>query len=91
MQRASIRSGITSRLQEGLIAYAAEMADREHRCVISWESSWESIRERAEMILKRHLNDKNGEGGIPIPKLTVEIDLELEEELDIFDKLSDTE
>jgi hypothetical protein len=95
MQRASIRTGITSHLQEGLIAYAAEMADREHRRIISWEMSWESIRERAEMVLKRHLNDKNGEGDSdsenPIPKLTVEIDIELEDEQDLFDKLSDTE
>jgi hypothetical protein len=89
MQRASIRTAITSHLQEGLIAYAAEKADMEHRRLISWEMTWASIRERAQVVLKRHLNNKDGEGGIPIPKLTVEIDIE--DEQDIFDKLSDTE
>jgi hypothetical protein len=91
MQRASIRTGIMSHLQEGLIAYAAEKADREYRRILLWEMSWASIRERAEMVLKRNLNDKNGEGGIPMPKLTVEIEIELDDEQDLFDKLSDTE
>jgi len=89
MQRASIRTGITSHLQEGLIAYAGEMADMEHRRFISWETTWASIRERAQIVLRRHLNDKDGDGGILVPKLTVEIDIEDEQEL--FDRLSDTE
>ena len=89
MQQASFRTGITSHLQEGLIAYAGEMADMEHRRVISWEMTWAGIRERAQMVLKRHLNDNEGDGGIPIPKLTVEIDIE--DEQDLFDQLSDTE
>jgi hypothetical protein len=89
MQRGSIRTGIRSHLQEGLIAYAGEMADMEHRRIISWEMTWSSIRERAQMVLKRHLNDKDGDGEILVPKLTVEI--EIEDEQDLFDKLSDTE
>ena len=88
MQRASIRMGITSHLQEGLIAYAAEKADREYRRINLWETTWASIREHAEMVLKRNLNDKEGEGGIPVPKLTVEIDIE---DQDLFDNLSDTD
>lgn len=91
MQRASIRTGITSHLQEGLIAYAAEMADMEHRRMVLWEISWASIRGRAKMVLERHLNDKDGEGGILIPTLTVEIDIEDLDDLELYDKLSDTE
>ena len=89
MQRASIRTGTTSHLKEGLIAYAGEMADMEHRRIISWEKTWASIRERAQVVLKRHLMDKDGDAGIPVPKLTVEIDIEDEQEL--YERLSDTE
>lgn len=89
MQRASVRTGIPSHLQEGLIAYAGEMADKEHRRFVSWEMTWASIRERAQMVLNRHLNNKDGDGGILVPRLTVEIDIDEEE--DILDRLSDTE
>jgi hypothetical protein len=88
MQQASNWSAITSHLQEGLKAYAAEMADMENRRRISWAMTWASIRERAKMILERHLSDREGEVGIGIPKLTVEIDIDDEQD---FDELSDTE
>jgi hypothetical protein len=92
-QRANNRTGNTSHLQEGLLAYAAEMADMENRRCISWALTWESIRERAQMVLGSHLNindkDSEGETGIPIPKLTVEIDIE--DGRDYFDDISDTE
>ena len=91
MQRASIRTAITSHLQEGLVAYAAEMADMEHRRMVSWERTWASIRGRAKMVLERHLKDKDGDGGILIPTLTVEIDMEDSNDLELYDKLSDTE
>ena len=84
------RAAITSNLQEGLIAYAAEMAHMEERRYISWAMTWVSIHERARLVLERHLNsDKEGEEGLLFPKLTVEIDIEDDEEL--FDDLSDTE
>lgn len=89
MQRSGLRTGITSHLREGLTAYGEEMAEMEHNRIISWELSWASIRERAKMVLERHLNEKDGEREITIPKLTVEI--EIEDDLDLFDKLSDTE
>lgn len=71
------------------MAYAAEMVDMEEHRRILWEESWASIRERAKMVLDRHLNDKEGEEGIPIAKLTVELDVEDGQEF--FDNLSDTE
>jgi hypothetical protein len=81
---------MTSHLQEGLMAYAAEMADMEERRLISWAMTWASIRERAKLVFERHLNaDKKSDEGIPIPKLTVEIDFDDGEEL--FVELSDTE
>jgi hypothetical protein len=43
MQRATVRTGITSNLQEGLRAYAAEMADMENRRIILWRLTWQSI------------------------------------------------
>ena len=90
MQRGSNRTGITSHLEEGIMAYAAEMADMEERRRISWEVNWASIRERAKMVLERILNgDKNIEEGIQIPKLTVEI--EVEEGHDYLDDISDTD
>ena len=89
MQYSDLRTGITSHLREGLTAYAVEMAEMEHNRIISWELTWASIRERAKMVLRRHLNEKEGEGEISIPKLTVEI--EIEDDHDLFDKLSDTE
>jgi hypothetical protein len=89
MQRASIRTGITSQLQEGLIAYAGEKADMEHRRIISWEMTWATIRERAQLVLKSHLKDREGDGGILVPKLTVEIDID--DEQDNYDLLSDTD
>ena len=91
IQRASIRTAITSHLQEGLVAYAAEMADMEHRCMVSWERTWASIHGRAKMVLERLLKDKDGDGGILIPTLTVEIDMEDSNDLELYDKLSDTE
>ena len=94
-QRAKNRTANTSHLQEGLLAYAAEKAEMENRRCISWEMTWESIRERAQMVLGSHLvniNDKDSEGetGIPIPKLTVEIDIE-DDGRDFFDDILDTE
>ena len=80
-----------SHLQEGLTAYAAEMADIEDRRRISWAFTWASIRERAQTVLRRILNDKEDklEEGFAVPKLTVEIDIE--DEQDFFDDLSDAE
>ena len=89
MERATNRTGMTSHLQEGLMAFAAEMSDMEKRRQILWEGTWASIRERAKIVLERHLNDKDGEEGIEIPKMTVEIDFEDGQE--IFDEFSDTE
>ena len=89
LERATSRTGMTSHLQEGLLAFAAEMSDMEKHRQISWEGTWASIRERAKMVLERHLNDKDGEEGIEIPKMTVEIDFEDGQE--IFDEFSDTE
>jgi hypothetical protein len=91
MQQARRRTGISCHLQEGLIAYAAEIADKEDRRHISWESTWASIRERAQMVLKTHLNDNDGEEGISIPKLTVEIDIDSEDGQEFFEELSDTD
>ena len=72
------------------MAYASEMADMEERRCISWAMTWANIRERAQIVLKRHLNgDKESEEEIPIPKLTVELDIE--DELELFDEPSDTE
>jgi hypothetical protein len=76
IHQATTRTGITSHLQEGLSAYATEMGDMENRRLNSWRLTWQSIRERAELVLKKYLNNKGGEEGIPIPKLTVEIDIE---------------
>jgi hypothetical protein len=73
------------------MAYAAEMADMEDRRCISWAMTWESIRERAQMVLGRHLNDDEGEAGIPISKLTVEIDIEDLDGRDFLDHFSDTD
>ena len=90
MQQGNNRTAIASHLQEGLMAYAAEMADMEERRHISWAMTWACIRERAQMVLERLLNgDKEGEEGISIPKLTVEIDIEDGQEF--FDEASDTE
>ena len=71
------------------MAYAAEMADQEDRRCILWATSWASIRDRAQMVLRRHFNEMEGEERIPIPKLTVEIDIE--DGHNFFDELSDTE
>ena len=89
MERATNRTGMTSHLQEGLMAFAAEMSDMEKHRQISWEGTWASICERAKTVLKRHLNDKDREEGIEIPKMTVEIDFEDGQEF--FDEFSDTE
>jgi uncharacterized protein YecA (UPF0149 family) len=89
IQQATIRTGISSNLQEGLMAYAAEMADMENRRLESWRLTWQSIRERAELVLKKYLNDKGGEEGILIPKLRVEIDIE--DGQDLYNEFSDTE
>ena len=73
------------------MAYAAEMADMEnHRC-ISWSLTWASLHDRAQMVLKSHLNDKGSDDseGIPIPKLTVELDFE--DGQDFLDEFSDTD
>jgi hypothetical protein len=71
------------------MAYAAEMADMENRRLESWRLTWQSIRERAELVLKKYLNDKGGEEGILIPKLRVEIDIE--DGQDLYNEFSDTE
>jgi hypothetical protein len=89
IQQATIRTGISSNLQVGLMAYAAEMADMENRRLESWRLTWQSIRERAELVLKKYLNDKGGEEGILIPKLRVEIDIE--DGQDLYNEFSDTE
>ena len=91
LQRPSFRTTNSFHLQEGLLAYAAEMADMEDRRGISWGFTWATIRERAKMILEKILNDnlKEGEDGFPIPKLTVEIDIEDGQEL--YNELSDSE
>lgn len=94
LQRASLRTTDSPFLQEGLMAYAAEMADIEDRRQISWAFTWATIRERAKTILEKFLNDnlKEGEDGLdgfPIHKMTVEIDIEDGQEL--YDELSDTE
>jgi hypothetical protein len=89
MQRATVRTGITSNLQEGLRAYAAEMADMENRRIVSWRLTWQSIRERANLVIKKYLNNKGGEEAILIPKMTVEIDIEDGE--DLYNDFSDTE
>ena len=89
MQQGNDRTAITSHLQEGLMAYASKMANMEERRHISWVMTWASICERAQMVLERLLNsDKGGEEGIPIPKLTVEIDIE---DGQLFDELCDTD
>ena len=90
MQRATIRTGTTTYLQEGLRAYAAEMADMEDRRRISWAFTWAGIRERARIVLE-NLKDREGEEGIPIPKLTVEIDVDSEDGQEPFEALSDAE
>lgn len=54
-------------------------------------SRWASIHGRAKMVLERLLKDKDGDGGILIPTLTVEIDMEDSNDLELYDKLSDTE
>jgi hypothetical protein len=89
MQQATMRTGITSYLHEGLVAYAAEMADMEHRRLDSWRMTWDIIRERAELVLMKYLKDKGGEEGILIPKMTVEIDIE--DGQDLYNEFSDTE
>lgn len=89
-QQGNNRTTSTSHLREGLMAYAAEMADMEERRCISWAMTWASIRDRARMVLERYLNgDNEGEEGIPFSKLTVEIDTE--DGQDIFDDPSDIE
>lgn len=91
MQRPSIRTTNSLQLQEGLEAYAAEMADMEDRRSISWASTWATIRERAKVIWEKFLNNNLGGGddGFSIPKLTVELDIE--DEQDLYDELSDTD
>jgi hypothetical protein len=89
IQQATVRTGIAGNLQEGLIAYAAEMADMEIRRSDSWRMRWKSIRERAELVLRKYLNQKGGEEGIDIPKLTIEIDIEDGQEL--YEDFSDNE
>jgi hypothetical protein len=89
IQQATVRTVITGNLQEGLIAYAAEMADMENCHSNSWRRTWQSIRERAELVLKKYLNNKVGEEVIHIPKMTVEIDIEDRQEL--YNNFSDTE
>jgi hypothetical protein len=89
MQQASIRTGITSNLQEGLVAYAAEMADMEHSRLNAWRTTWEIIRERADLVLKKFLNDRGGEEGLRIPRMTVEIDIE--DGPDLYHEFSDAE
>jgi hypothetical protein len=90
MERASLRSPNSSHLQERLMAYASEMADKEDRRRGAWAFTWASIRERAKMVLERYLlNEREGEDEFPIPKLTVEIDIEDGQE--VFEEFSDTE
>lgn len=91
MQRATLRTGTTSQLQEGLMAYAAEMADMEDRRRILWEVKWADIRERARLVLEGQLKDRDGEEGILIPKMTVELDIDSEEGQDHFDGFSDSD
>jgi hypothetical protein len=51
--------------------------------------TWKSIREQAELVLKKYLNDKGGEEAILISKLRVEI--EIEDGQDLYNEFSDTE
>ena len=90
MEQASLRSPSSSQLQEGLMAYASEMADKEDRRQSTWAFTWASIREWAKMVLERYLlNEREGEDEFPIPKLTVEIDIE--DGREVFEEFSDTE
>jgi hypothetical protein len=89
LQQASFRTANSSHLQEGLRAYASEMADKEDRRRMAWGLTWATIRERAKMVLEGYLNDREAEDSFPIPKLTLEIDVE--DGQDLFDEISDTE
>jgi predicted RNase H-like HicB family nuclease len=56
---------------------------------MAWGLTWATIRERAKMVLEGYLNDREAEDSFPIPKLTLEIDIE--DGQDLFDEISDTE
>ena len=91
LQRPGFRTTNSFQLQEGLKAYAAEMADMEDRRGISWAFTWATIRERAKVIRENYLSNnlKDADDGFLIPKLTVELDIE--EDQDIYDELSEPE
>jgi len=66
------RTTIPSHLDEGISAYATEHADIERHRLISWSNSWWAIRQRANLVLERHL--KGQEDMIDVTVLEVEIE-----------------
>ena len=89
MEQANWHTAITPHLQEGLIAYASEMAEREEHWQVLWATAWAGIHEHAQLVLSKHLNGSDDGEEVWIPLHRVEIDVEDEEEF--VDDLSEAE
>jgi hypothetical protein len=74
-KQAHRRTSISSHLAKGIAAYATENATMEQCQLISWSNSWAAIRQRAALVLERHLKDKEDETDLAAqPVLEVEIE-----------------
>ena len=80
---------IAHHLQEGLIAYASEMVEREEHWQVLWATAWAGNCECAQLVLSKHLNSSDDGEEVWISLLRVQIDVEDEEEF--VDDLSEAE
>ena len=72
---------IPSYLAEGITAYAIEHAATERHRLTSWLSIWSSIRQRARLVLERHLKDQEDTMDVTVLEVEIEGDDDDEESL----------
>lgn len=80
-KQAHRRTSIPSYLAEGITAYTNEHAATERHRLTSWSSSWLSIRQRARLVLERHLKDQEDTMDVAVLEVEIEGDDDDEESL----------
>ena len=75
------RTNVQPHLHEGLVAYAAKTAAAERHRLASWSIAWVAVRERAALILEKHLKDHEDDNG-GVAMLTLEVEIEPDDDDD---------